>query len=246
MDLETRLRRRLQRMYDQAAACDAGLLSPVNLPRGRALLLDLGYPEAAIARLPAWLLAKAFPCGNPLPAIAALRPRPASILDLGCGCGLDACLLASEWRENGKITALDLSGRLLSSGRQAARELGLARLAFVQGDAGRLPFRRSAFDLVTMNGSFNVIVDKEGFLRQLATRLTPGGRLLINDLLLVEPLPPGFVDEPDNWAWNIAGALTAEGYRQLCRRTGFSLVSLRRGELMAPVQAAELLLRRAD
>ncbi len=244
MDDDRRLRRLLRQMYDAAAASPAGLLSEVNLPRGRELLLGLGYPDQELSRLPAALLDRAFPCGNPLPAIAARQPPPARILDLGCGCGLDACLLAARMRGKSRITAVDLSGRLLEIGRRAAADLGLQNLEFVQADMGSLPFARPLFSLATMNGSFNVIRDKHRLLHRLGELLLPGGHLLINDLLLIGELPPGFAAEPVNWTWNIAGALSREGYRQLCRQTPFTLVELHQGENLDPVAPGEMLLRK--
>ncbi len=85
-------------------------------------------------------------------AIAALQLPPGSHgLDVGCGIGLPALLLAEAVGPAGHVTGIDVSPPFLAHAREIAAKAGLAgRLTFQPGDMYRLPldFEDDALDWV--------------------------------------------------------------------------------------------------
>ncbi|MCX4806874.1 bifunctional class I SAM-dependent methyltransferase/N-acetyltransferase [Streptomyces sp. NBC_01214] len=118
-------------------------------------------------------------CG-PLPE----RPR---VLDLGCGPGRSALLLAAEAGAadtGAEVTAVDLHAPFLDELRTAAAARGLAgRVRTVEADMGALPgegFEDGSFDLVWAEGSAYLL----GFDTALARwkrLLAPGGTLVLTE-----------------------------------------------------------------
>ena len=80
--------------------------------------------------------------------IQALRlPVGSRGLDVGCGIGLQAVLLAEAVGPTGQVTGLDFSNDLLVYAQETLAESGLAMpISLVQGDMYALPFDSGAFN----------------------------------------------------------------------------------------------------
>lgn len=99
---------------------------------------------------------------------AHLPPRPGTaVLDVGCGTGLAAAVLASAYP---RVYGLDLSLPML---HHAARAAG-PRVAWLQGRAEELPLRSRSVDLVTAFQAFHWL-EPEAFLAETERVLRPGG-----------------------------------------------------------------------
>ncbi|MFF3323849.1 GNAT family N-acetyltransferase [Streptomyces sp. NPDC002889] len=107
-----------------------------------------------------------------------LPPRP-RVLDLGCGPGRSALLLAAE--AGAQVTAVDLHEPFLEELRQAAEARGLGdAIRTLHADMGDLPFPDSSFDLVWAESSAYSI----GFDTALTSwrrLLAPGGALVLTE-----------------------------------------------------------------
>ena len=95
-------------------------------PVGRAFAESLGYPADLLDQLPA-VASDAF-AGVSNVSIFAEIPSGATILDLGCGAGLDALIAARRVGLSGKVIAVDFSTAMLDRARQAVREAGVSNL----------------------------------------------------------------------------------------------------------------------
>lgn len=109
---------------------------------------------------------------GPLPA----RPR---VLDLGCGPGRSALLLADE--AGAQVTAVDLHEPFLDELRHTAEARGLGdAIRTVKADMAELPFPDGSFDLVWAESSaYSIGFDTA--LRQWRRLLAPGGSLVLTE-----------------------------------------------------------------
>jgi ubiquinone/menaquinone biosynthesis C-methylase UbiE len=94
-------------------------------------------------------------------------PAPERVLDVGTGTGVAAIALA-RWFPDADVTGLDLSPGMVA---EAERKGG--RVRFVVGDASRLPFADSSFDVV-------VLVNAIPFFDEIARVLVPGGIVAVS------------------------------------------------------------------
>jgi 2-polyprenyl-3-methyl-5-hydroxy-6-metoxy-1,4-benzoquinol methylase len=116
---------------------------------------------------------------NPVGALVELfdRPdfRPESVLELGCGDGVNAVFMAGR---GCRVTAVDVSATALEMARTKQREAGV-EVEFVEGDVFELAPTGRAFDLVFDRGLLHhlPVFRFEDYTRLVADRLAPGGHL---------------------------------------------------------------------
>ncbi|MFE3906643.1 bifunctional class I SAM-dependent methyltransferase/N-acetyltransferase [Streptomyces sp. NPDC059153] len=117
-------------------------------------------------------------------------PRRPRVLDLGCGPGRAALLLAAE--AGAEVTAVDLHEPFLDELREAAEARGLGdRINTVRADMAELSgpdFPDGSFDLVWAEGSAYII----GFdtaLRDWKRLLAPGGSLVVSECVWTTDAP---------------------------------------------------------
>ena len=112
-------------------------------------------------------------------AVSWVEPRPGDIaLDLCCGSGDLALLLARRVGVTGSVWGVDFSPELLAIARQ--RDI-LQRVAWQVGDALALPFASATFDCATIGYGLRNVTDIPRCLAELFRILKPGGRAAILD-----------------------------------------------------------------
>lgn len=100
----------------------------------------------------------------------------ARILDVGTGTGVLIQLLAEQAGEQGEITAIDVSDRMLEV---AQRKHTYNNVSFVCGDVLEADFPNEYFDYVICYSVFPHFDDKEFAVKVLSKYIKQGGKLII-------------------------------------------------------------------
>lgn len=112
-------------------------------------------------------------------ALRWAAPQPGDIaLDLCCGSGDLALLLAKQVGVTGSVWGVDFSPELLAVAGQ--RDI-LQQVAWQEGDALALPFPDATFDCATIGYGLRNVADIPGCLTELYRVLKPGARAAILD-----------------------------------------------------------------
>lgn len=111
--------------------------------------------------------------------LAGPRPPRPRVLDIGCGPGRSALLLARE--ADARVTAVDLHQPFLDELTAAAEAAGLAHaIRTVRVSMDELPFPDGSFDLLWAEGSaYSIGFDRA--LRDWRRLLAPGGTLVLTE-----------------------------------------------------------------
>ena len=112
---------------------------------------------------------------------AAVRPGE-TILDLGCGAGIDSILAARQTGPSGRVLALDFLPEMLERTAAAAAEAGLDNVELLEGDLEAIPLPDASVDHVISNGVINLAPRKARVVAECARVLRAGGRLTVSDL----------------------------------------------------------------
>ncbi len=169
-----------------------------KFPVGADSAKHLGYDAEEIDGLPGVVTESFAGVGNPL-ALGDLSPGQ-TVLDLGCGAGLDSILAARRVGPAGTVIGIDFSAEMIDKARQNAARVATNNAEFRQGDAAALPLDDASVDVVISNGVFNLCVDKLRVVAEMFRVLRPGGRLQMADILLRDDVTPEEVARKGAWS----------------------------------------------
>lgn len=100
-----------------------------------------------------------------------------TVLDLGCGTGVTAVLLAAK---AARVIAVDISTALLAIGRTRAAASGTASPSFLAGSAHALPIASASIDLVVGIAVLHHL-DLDAVSREVHRVLRRGGRAIFQE-----------------------------------------------------------------
>lgn len=157
----------------------------------------LGYDAAELELLPTVCTASFAGVGNPL-VIGTIHPGE-TVLDIGCGAGMDLLLSARRAGPDGHAIGVDMTDDMVARARKSADTAGLRQIEVRKGDATALPVADSSIDVVSSNGVLNLVPEKERGFAEIVRVLKPGGRLHLADIALDVELPEDARRNIDLW-----------------------------------------------
>lgn len=117
------------------------------------------------------------PLAHDLIEAAALQPGE-RVLDVGCGTGIVARLVAEQVGPGGAVAGADLTASMLDVARSVAPP-GLP-IQWYETSAEAMPFPETAFDVVFCQLALQFVPDKPAAVREMYRVLAPGGRALVS------------------------------------------------------------------
>ncbi len=161
-------------------------------------------------------------CGNPV-ALASLKEGE-TVVDLGCGGGIDVFLAAKRVGDKGKVIGIDMTEDMLNKAKANARKAGFKNVEFKLGEIENMPLDSNIADCIISNCVINLSEDKQKVFNEAFRVLKPGGRLMVSDMVLLADLPDEVLKSPELHAGCIAGALRKEDYINKIKKAGFKEV----------------------
>ena len=104
----------------------------------------------------------------------------ARILDIGCGMGTDARLLAQLLAPDGQVVGIDVSEVMIAQAQSRTQDLALPAV-FERGDGSQLRFTDGSFDGCYAIRTVQHVRDPQAVLAEMIRVLRSGGRLVIAD-----------------------------------------------------------------
>lgn len=180
--------------YGQVATEPTG---PFNFPVGRDFALTIGYPPALLAHLPAAAV-RSFAGVTYFHGLTAPQPGN-TVLDLGCGAGLDALLAAEAVGPTGHVYAVDYSAEMVVLARTNAAAARVTNIQVGLAPIERLPIADAVVDAAQANGVFNLSPEKARAVREVWRVLRPGGRLIAAEIVLNQAVADRDRATLDDW-----------------------------------------------
>ena len=196
VDLDTRrLRDEIRSIYARVADDPSG---EFHFHRGPAYAAEaLGYDASELAAIPAEATASFAGVTNPL-RIAPLQ-EGATVLDVGCGAGMDLLLAARRVGPRGRAIGVDMTESMADKARHSAHGAGLTNVEVRIGDAMSLPVEDASIDVVISNGVLNLTPDKSIAYSEAYRVLKQGGRFFYGDIIVGNELSEAIRGDIDLW-----------------------------------------------
>lgn len=117
-------------------------------------------------------------------AVGALNLKPGdTVIEIGCGTGLNFSLLQREIGEEGRIIGVDLTESMLVEARQRVERKAWSNVELVHCDAADYTFPTHP-DGIISTFALTLSPDYDDIVRRGAEALVPGGRFVVADLKL--------------------------------------------------------------
>lgn len=104
-----------------------------------------------------------------------------TVVEVGCGTGLNFSLLQKEVGPEGKITGVDLTDAMLDQARRRVEENGWSNVDLVQSDAAKFRFSPKV-DGILSTFALTLAPEFDAVIRDGCMALSPGRRWVILDL----------------------------------------------------------------
>jgi SAM-dependent methyltransferase len=196
VDLNTAvLRSEISSIYGRVATEPGG---EFHFHRGPAYAAEfLGYDASELAALPPECAASFAGVGNPF-AIGPIHPGE-TVLDIGCGAGMDLLLAARRTGAGGHAIGVDMTDAMIGQALKSAATAEVGQVEVRKGDATALPVAGGTIDVVSSNGVFNLVPEKDRAVAEIVRVLKPGGRHHLADIALDVELPEDARRNIDLW-----------------------------------------------
>jgi len=196
VDLNTAtLRSEISTIYGRVAAEPAG---EFHFHRGPAYAAEfLSYDADDLRALPLDCTSSFAGVGNP--SVIGPIHVGETVVDIGCGAGMDLLLAARRVGPDGCAIGVDMTDAMVDRARKSCIASGMKQVAVRKGDATSLPVADNSVDVIISNGVLNLVPEKELAFAEIVRILKPGGRLHLADIALDMELSEDIRRNIDLW-----------------------------------------------
>jgi arsenite methyltransferase len=178
-----------------------------------------GYKESWIETIPEEIWKFCAAVGNPFNDVESLEGG--SVLDIGCGAGVDLCVASLLVGSTGKVFGVDVTPAMVEKAKHNVTIAGMSNITVYESSFDELPIEDNSVSTVISNGAINLAVSKETVFSEIYRVLIKGGYLCFSDMIKDESHPEKSSCEKESWADCVAGTLRSEELIQFLEKTGF-------------------------
>ena len=126
-------------------------------------------------------------------AVQALRLRPGdTVVEVGCGTGLNLALLCRSVGTTGRVIGIDLTDQMLEQARHRIERNGWSNVELVHTDAASYEFPSGTAGIIS-TFALTLVPEYEHVIKRGTRALRPAGRFVVLDLKQPERAPDWLV-----------------------------------------------------
>ena len=179
-----------------------------------------GYKQAWIEAIPEEVWNYSAAVGNPFNAGDLCEGD--SVLDIGCGAGVDVCVASLLVGDSGRVYGVDITPAMVEKAKHNADIAGLSNITVYEGSIEKLPIDDGAVNVVISNGAINLAGSKEIVFSEIYRVLNNAGYLYFSDMIKDENNLDEVCCSKESWADCVAGTLRSDELIKLLEKAGFT------------------------
>ena len=222
-DLVATVRDRYGKIAESGSSCCGPAATSCCGPSPSGISTGLGYKPVDLELLPEGA-DLGLGCGAPLEHLE-LQPGE-TVVDLGSGAGIDALIAARAVGPEGRVIGIDMTPEMLDKARANAAAAGADQDEFREGRLETLPVDDATVNAITSNCVINLVPDKSKVFAEIHRILTPGGRLVVSDVMLDGELPEIITKDVMAYVGCVSGAVQRENYLRMLTEAGLGEIEV--------------------
>lgn len=220
----TDLRKKVSEYYSKITIEDEGKMQTNICSCASDAMPD--YLKEIRKELPDEIITRFYGCGSPIPKAI----EGTTILDLGCGTGLDCYILSKLVGENGKVIGIDMTDSQLEIAEkykdEMAKKFGYEKsnVEFHKGyieDLKSLGIEDESIDVVISNCVINLSPFKQEVFKEIWRVLKVGGELYFSDIFADRRIPEDVSKDEILRGECLGGAMYREDFRRMMVSIGW-------------------------
>ena len=188
------------------------------------ILNPIAVDQSISEIVPDFALNRRYGCGSPVSK--ANLSAGQTLVDLGCGTGVELFMAAEALGNSGRGVGIDMTAGMIELAKEASghvhEKLGFNNIHFAVGHLEDIPLPRGFADVVISNCVVNLSVNKRKVFSEMLRILKPGGRLLISDVVCETEAPLEIRTDPKLSGECLGGALRQDYLFSMLRDIGFT------------------------
>ncbi|HFU76303.1 MAG TPA: class I SAM-dependent methyltransferase [Arcobacter sp.] len=190
-----------------------------------------GYKPEWLEKIPSTIWVFCAAVGNPF--THAQIKQDDTVLDLGCGAGVDVLVASLLVGQGGKVIGVDITPKMVEVARKNAKLAGCLNVSVLESSFDSIDIEDESVDVVISNGAINLTSCKESVFAEIYRVLKPDGKIFFADMIdISEPSSCNIEqssccanDGEEDWANCVAGTMREDELIKLIQKAGFKDVA---------------------
>ncbi len=188
-----------------------------------------GYKQVWIETIPSQVWQYCAAVGNPF-AQSDIK-KGDTVVDLGCGAGVDLLVSALLVGDHGSVIGVDITPEMVKKATYHATLAGFSNVKVLESSFDNINVEDESVDVVISNGAINLTSCKESVFAEIYRILKPHGKLFFADMIdisveeenccSIEKNASCCTADEEDWANCVAGTLRQDELIEIIENSGF-------------------------
>lgn len=188
-----------------------------------------GYKQEWIDKIPSKVWEFCAAVGNPF--LNAEIKKGNTVLDLGCGAGVDVLVASLLVGDDGTVFGVDITPKMVEIATTHAKELHSKNVKILENSFDNIDLEDESVDVVISNGAINLTSCKESVFAEIHRVLKPNAKIFFADMIDISQPSSCSIEQSsccgsnengsEDWANCVAGTIKESELIELIQKAGF-------------------------